>query len=105
VPTTAAVEATETATHMAEASDMGDTQAVGETATPEMGDTVGETVTSHMGDIYAVVETHAVMDDAPISADAAVEAVTSEVGEPQAVVDAADTASHSMVETLIAEVG
>ena len=67
-----AVETTEAATHTAEASDMGDTQAVGETATPEMGDiyaAVGETVTSDMGDTYAA-ETHAVMDDAPISADA-----------------------------------
>jgi hypothetical protein len=33
-----AVETTETATHMAETSDMGDTHAVGETATPKMGD-------------------------------------------------------------------
>ena len=43
-----AVETTETATHMAETSDMGDTHAVGETATPKMGDiyaAVGETVT------------------------------------------------------------
>jgi hypothetical protein len=72
----AAMEAPETATHMAETSDMGDTHAVGETATPKMGDiyaAVGETVTSDMGDTYAV-ETHAVMDDAPISADAVIEA-------------------------------
>jgi hypothetical protein len=33
-----AVETTETATHMAETSDMCDTQAVGETAAPKMGD-------------------------------------------------------------------
>ena len=33
-----AVETTEAATHTAEASDMGDTHAVGETATPKMGD-------------------------------------------------------------------
>jgi hypothetical protein len=78
VPTTTeaatAVETTEAATHMAETSDMGDTHAVGETATPKMGDiyaAVGETVTSDMGDTYAA-ETHAVMDDAPISADACV---------------------------------
>ena len=65
-----AVETTETATHMAETSDMGDTQAVGETATPKMGDiyaAVGEIVTSDMGDTYAA-ETHAVMDDCPLSA-------------------------------------
>jgi hypothetical protein len=67
-----AMETPEAATRMAEASDMGDTYAVGETATPEMGDiyaAVGETVTSDMGDTYAA-ETHALMDDAPISADA-----------------------------------
>ena len=67
-----AVETTEAATHMAETSDMGDTHAVGETATPKMGDiyaAVGETVTSDMGDTYAA-ETHAVMDDAPIGPDA-----------------------------------
>src|SRR5271169_1805568 len=65
-----AVETTETATHMAEASDMGDTHAVGETATPKMGDiyaAVGETVTSDMGDTYAS-ETHAVMGDGPLGA-------------------------------------
>ena len=48
---------------MAETSDMGDTHAVGETATPKMGDiyaAVGETVTSDMGDTYAA-NTHAVM--------------------------------------------
>jgi hypothetical protein len=69
-----AVETREAATRMAERSDMGDTHAVGETATPKMGDiyaAVGETVTSDMGDTYAA-ETHAVMDDAPISADACV---------------------------------
>ena len=51
MPTTSeaatAVETTETAAHMAETSDMGDTHAVGETATPKMGDiyaAVGETV-------------------------------------------------------------
>jgi hypothetical protein len=67
-----AVETPEAATRMAEASDMGDTHAVGETATPKMGDiyaAVGETVTSDMGDTCAA-ETHAVMDDAPISAGA-----------------------------------
>ena len=32
------MEAPETAAHMAETSDMGDTHAVGETATPKMGD-------------------------------------------------------------------
>src|SRR5271169_4678970 len=65
-----AVETTETATHMAEASDMGDTHAVGETATPKMGDiyaAVGETVTSDIGDTYAA-ETHAVMGDGPLGA-------------------------------------
>ena len=43
---------------------------MGETATPKMGDihaAVGETVSSNMGDTYAA-ETHAVMDDASISA-------------------------------------
>jgi len=68
------MEAPETAAHMAETSDMGDTHAVGETATSKMGDiyaAVSETVTSDMGDTYAA-ETHAVMDDAPISADACV---------------------------------
>jgi hypothetical protein len=47
------VETTEAAIHMAETSDMGDIHAVGETATPKMGDiyaAVGETVTSDMGD-------------------------------------------------------
>jgi hypothetical protein len=65
-----AVETPEAATRMAEASDMGDTHAVGETATPKMGDiyaAVGETVTSDMGDTYAA-ETHAVMGDRPLSA-------------------------------------
>jgi hypothetical protein len=50
-----AMETTETATHMAETSDMGDTHAVGETATPKMGDiyaAVGETVTSDMCDTH-----------------------------------------------------
>jgi hypothetical protein len=74
-----AMETTEAATDMPETSDMGDTHAVGETATPKMRDiyaAVSETVTSEMGDTYAA-ETHAVMDDAPISADAHVsEAVT-----------------------------
>ena len=52
---------------VAEASDMGDTHAVGETATPKMGDiyaAVGETVTSDMGDTYAA-ETHAGMGNGP----------------------------------------
>jgi hypothetical protein len=65
-----AVETREAATRMAERSDMGDTHAVGETATPKMGDiyaAVGETVTSDMGDTYAV-ETHAVMGDGPLGA-------------------------------------
>ena len=35
----AAMETPEAATHMAETSDMGDTHAVGETATSKMGDT------------------------------------------------------------------
>jgi hypothetical protein len=52
---------------------MGDIYAaVSETVTSEMGDiyaAVSETVTSEMGDTYAA-DTHAVMDDAPISADA-----------------------------------
>jgi hypothetical protein len=76
-PEAATVETTETATLMAETSDMGDTQAVGETATPKMGDiyaAVGETGTSDMGDTYAA-ETHAVMDDRPLGADAVGEAV------------------------------
>jgi hypothetical protein len=65
---------------------------------------MAETATPEMGDTYAV-ETHAVMDDCPFGAHAAIEAATSEVREPQAVVDVADTASHSMVETVIAEAG
>ena len=63
-----AVETTETATHMAETSDMGDTHAVGETATSKMGDiyaAVSETVTSKMGGTYAAAETYAVMGDGP----------------------------------------
>ena len=63
-----------TAYAVAEASDMGDTHAVGETATPKMGDiyaAVGETVTSDMGDTYAA-ETHAVMGDGPLGAYACV---------------------------------
>jgi hypothetical protein len=66
------METPEAATRMAEASDMGDTHAVSETATPKMGDiyaAVGETVTSKMGDTYAA-ETHAVMDDRPVGAHA-----------------------------------
>jgi hypothetical protein len=80
-----AMETPEAATRMAEASDMGDTHAVGETATPKMGDiyaAVGETVTSDMCDTYAVgetaaaemggtyaaAETHAVMRDGPLGA-------------------------------------
>jgi WD domain, G-beta repeat len=50
---------------VAETSDLGDTHAVGEIATPKMGDiyaAVGEAVTSDMGDTYAA-ETHAVMGD------------------------------------------
>ena len=78
------MEAPETAAHMAETSDMGDTHAVGETATSKMGDiyaAVGETVTSDMGDTYAA-ETHAVMDDCPFGAHAVIEAATSEAREP-----------------------
>jgi hypothetical protein len=66
-----AVETTEAATHMAEPSDMGDTDAVGETGTPKMGDiyaAVGETVTSDMGGTYAAAETHAVMGYGPLGA-------------------------------------
>src|ERR1700736_4946712 len=65
------VEAPETAAHMAETSDMGDTHAVGETATSKMGDiyaAVSETVTSKMGGTYAAAETHAVMGDGPLGA-------------------------------------
>ena len=68
------------------------THAMAETATPEMGDT------------YAV-ETHTVMDDCPLGADAVIEAATSEVSEPWAVVDVTDTASYSMVETVTADAG
>jgi hypothetical protein len=66
------MEASETTTHMAETSDMGDTYAMSQSAAPNMGDiyaAVSESITSDMGDTYAA-ETHAVMDDAPISADA-----------------------------------
>jgi hypothetical protein len=55
---------------VAEASDMGHTHSVGETATREMGDiyaAIGETVTSDMGDTYAA-ETHAVIGDGPLGA-------------------------------------
>ena len=65
------MEAPEAATDMAETSDMGDTQAVGETATSKMGDiyaAVSETVTSKMGGTYAAAETHAVMRDRPLGA-------------------------------------
>jgi hypothetical protein len=65
------MEAPETAAHMAETSDMGDTHAVGETATSKMGDiyaAVSETVTSKMGGTYAAAETHAVMGDGPLGA-------------------------------------
>jgi hypothetical protein len=65
------MEAAETAAHMAETSDMGDTHAVGETATSKMGDiyaAVSETVTSKMGGTYAAAETHAVMGDGPLGA-------------------------------------
>jgi hypothetical protein len=65
---------------------------------------VGETASPEMGDTYAV-ETHAVMGDCPFGAQAVIEAATSEVREPSAVVDVADTASDSMVETVIAEAG
>src|ERR1700722_10616882 len=53
------MEASETAAHMAETSDMGDTHAVGETATSKMGDiyaAVSETVTSKMGGTYGRLE-------------------------------------------------
>lgn len=63
------MEAPETAAHMAETSDMGDTYAVGETATSMMGDiyaAVSETVTSKMGGTYAAAGTHAVMGDGPL---------------------------------------
>ena len=75
-----AMETPEAATRMAKASDMGDTHAVGETATPKMGDiyaAVGETVTSdmcdthgaaEMGGTYAAAKTHAVMRDGPLGA-------------------------------------
>ena len=56
-----AVETTETVAHMAETSDMGDTYAVGETATSKMGDiyaAVSETATSKMGGTYAAAETN-----------------------------------------------
>jgi hypothetical protein len=65
---------------------------------------MAEAATSEMGDTYAV-ETHAVTDDCPLGARAVIEAVASEVREPQAVVDIADTAINSMVETVIAEAG
>jgi hypothetical protein len=99
-----ALETTETATHMAETSDMGDTHAVGETATPKMGDiyaAVGETVTSDMGDTYAA-ETHAVMDDAPISADAHVsEAVTDAVVKVPTIVWSIETVRIAVVAKVI----
>jgi hypothetical protein len=89
---------------MAETSDMGDTHAVGETATPKMGDiyaAVGETVTSDMGDTYAA-ETHAVMDDAPISADAHVsEAVTDAVVKVPAIVWSIETVRIAVVAKVI----
>jgi hypothetical protein len=67
VETTEASSVRETATHMA----------VGETATPKMGDiyaAAGETAASEMDDTYAVVETHAVMDDCPLGAEPVAEA-------------------------------
>jgi hypothetical protein len=74
------------------------------TAVETTTDAVRETATPEMGDTYAV-ETHAVMDDCALGAYAVPEAATSEVGEPRAAVEVADTASHSMVETVIAEAG
>jgi hypothetical protein len=69
VPAASSMEAAAYA--VAEASDMGDTHAVGETATPKMGDilpAVGETAASEMGGTYAAAETHAVMGDGPLGA-------------------------------------
>jgi hypothetical protein len=106
VPAASSMEAAAYA--VAEASDMGDTHAVGETATPKMGDihaAVGETAASEMGGTYAAAETHAVIDDRPLGAHPVIEAATFEVGEPRALVDVADAASHSMVETVIAKAG
>jgi hypothetical protein len=78
---------------------------VGETYTTEAARyAMAETATPEMGDTYAV-ETDAVMDDCPFGADAVIEAATSEVREPWALVDVTDTASQSMVETVIAEAG
>ena len=86
--------------------------AVRETATGEMGGTHAAAKATNavseapeMSGPYAVVETHAVMDDCPFGADAVIEAATSEVGEPWAVVDVTDTASYSMVETVTADTG
>src|SRR5580704_7007729 len=88
------MEAPETAAHMAETSDMGDTHAVGETATSKMGDfyaAVSETVTSKMGGTYAAAETHAVMGDRPVGAHAHV---------PEAMIGV--TAKYSRVAVAIA---
>ena len=74
------MEAPETAAHMAETSDMGDTHAVGETAPAEMSGTkaaihtygathaMTKTAASDMGGTYAAAETHAVMGDGPLGA-------------------------------------
>jgi hypothetical protein len=85
VPTAAeAATAMEAATHAmaSETSNMCDTHTVGEAAPAEMSGTkaaihtyaathgMTETIASEMGGTYAVVEAHAVMDDAPVGADA-----------------------------------
>jgi hypothetical protein len=97
-----AVETPEAATAVEppEAAGVGETYTTVEAARYAM----AETATHEMGDTYAV-ETHAVMDDCPFGAQAVIEAAAFEVREPQAVVDVADIASHSMVETVIAEAG
>ena len=65
------MEAPEAAARMAETSDMGDTHMpVGETSTPVMSSTEAAIHTCHA----YTAETHAVMDDGPISADAVIEA-------------------------------
>jgi hypothetical protein len=64
------IEATHAMAEAVAAVETTEASSVRETANPKMGDiyaAVGETGASEMGDTYAVVETHAVMDDAPIS--------------------------------------
>jgi hypothetical protein len=66
-----------TAVETPEAAGVGETYTTVEAA----GHAVGETASPEMGDTYAA-ETHAVMDHCPFGAHAVIEAATSEAREP-----------------------